>query len=191
MTALNIESFSLEKTLLIAFIGALIGQIIVVGFQWIKKKIDLAEKKKMIIKDLENQSLILDRMKGKYNELLELFDSKQTDKFTSSVFQYLHLDIFESVSKNELYRIFKKRLFDLVDIYKSIEFLKNRSPIWIYEHYLNKSNLHIKEKEKEKDLDHELYCSTHLSIIELSKDQIKNNLKTIEEIKTLITEIKK
>lgn len=189
MTALNIESFSLEKTLLIALIGAIIGQIIVSGFQWVKRKIDLAEKKRMIIKDLENQSLILDRMKGKYNELLELFDSKQTDKFTSSVFQDLHLDIYESISKNELYRIFKKRLFDLVDVYKSIEFLKNRSPIWIYEHYLNKSNLHIKEKEK--DLNHEFYCSTHLSIIELSKDQIKSNLKTIEEIKTLIAEIKK
>jgi hypothetical protein len=189
MTTLNIELFPFQKTLIIAFIGAFIGQIIVVLFLWIKKNIDLSEKKKMIIKDLENQSVILDRMKGKYTELIKLFESKQTDKFTSSVFQDLHLDIFESVPKNELYRIFKKNLFDLVDVYKSIDFLKTHGPIWIYEHYLNKSNLHLKEKEN--DLNHEFYCSTHLSIIELSKGQIESNLKTIEEIKILIKRIKK
>lgn len=189
MTTLDIELFSFQKTLTIAFIGAFISQIIIISVLWIKKKIDLAEKKKMLIKDLENQSIILDRMKGKYTELIDLFDSRQTDKFTSSVFQDLHLDIFESVPKNELYRIFKQNLFDLVDIYKSIEFLKTHSPLWIYEHYLNKSNFH--SKEKENDLNHEFYCSTQLSIIELSKGQIQSNLKTIEEIKTLITKINK
>ena len=189
MILLTTEPFFDFKTLYIAFAGAIIGQLIVSLFSWCKIKKDLNQKRNLIISDLKNQGEILNRLNVKLVELKELFKKKETDRFTSSVFHDLHLDIFESVSKIELYEIFKNEIFDLVDVYNSIEFLKEYGPFWIYEDYLNKSNLHIEEKKN--DLNHEFYCKTHLDIISFSITQIENNLNTIEHLKITIKKLTK
>lgn len=178
------QPFPFQKTLLIALIGALIGQSIVLIINWLKTKVDLSTKKQMIIKDLENQDKTLDLIIEKFNELNNLFIKRKTEYFKTSVFQNLQLDIYQSISKNELYLIFKKDLATLIDIYKSLEFIKNNSPYFLYKEYLEKSNLHLEEKKNEPN--HEFYCDIHLGIIELSVQNIENHLKTIRETKLKI-----
>jgi|GEM_PF-4413531 len=181
------EPFPFQKTLLIALIGAIIGQALILFIGWVKRKIDLSRKKQMIVNDLNNQSKTLDLITEKHNELNSLFIKKETDLFTTSIFQTLQLDIYQSVPKNELYSIFKKDLAILVDIYKSIEFIKNNGPYWIYKNYLEKSELHLEEKKNEPNLD--FYCDTHIGFIEIAKKNIQNNLNTIQETKRKIKKL--
>lgn len=109
------NDFPWLKTLIIALIGALIGQILSWFFNWIKRKIDFNKKKKMIINDLLSQVKVLDLLTEKYLELKKILENKETDTFTSCIFHTLHLDIYQSVLKSELYEIFDKKLFLLVD----------------------------------------------------------------------------
>jgi hypothetical protein len=88
------ERFSYEKTLIIAFIGAVIGKIIIIFVSWIKRKIDLARKRKMIVSDLKGQNEILDSLKEKHLEQKDEFQKKDTDTFTTSLFHTLQLDIY-------------------------------------------------------------------------------------------------
>jgi len=184
----TIENFSLQKTLLIALIGALIGQLMIILVGFLKKKINLQRKKSMILNDLKNQNEILDSLTKKHLELADLFKRKQVDTFTTSIFHTLQLDIYESIPKNELYQIFQKDLFKLVDIYKSIEFLKNHSPYWIHRDYLEKSELHLEEEKNNSE--HNFWCETHLGFIDIALGNIENNFKTINQIKKDIKELK-
>ena len=178
------EPFPFQKTLLIALIGAIIGQALVLLISWIKKEIDLSRKKKMIVNDLNNQNKTLDLLSEKHLELKKLFKKRETDQFTTSIFHTLQLDIYQSVPKNELHSIFKKELTDLVDVYKSIEFIKSNGPYWIYKDYLEKSELHLEEKKNEPN--HDFYCDTHIGFIEIAMKNIENNLRTIREVKSKI-----
>ncbi len=175
------NDFPWLKTLIIALIGALIGQILSWFFNWIKRKIDFNKKKKMIINDLLSQVKVLDLLTEKYLELKKILENKETDTFTSCIFHTLHLDIYQSVLKSELYEIFDKKLFLLVDIYKSIEFIKQHSPYEVYSDYLKKSELHLEEKKD--DPNHEKYCSREMGFIENALKNIDNHLKTVVEIK--------
>lgn len=187
MIFLNLEPFPFQKTLLIAFIGAIIGQSLILFISWIKRKIDLSSKKKMIINDLNNQNKILDELIQKHLELKQLFERRETDQFTTSIFQVLQLDIYQSVPKNELYLIFKKNLSILVDIYKSIEFLKQNSPYWIYKDYLEKSELHLEEKKDDEN--HNFHCDTELGFMDIGIKNILNNIKTINDTKEKIKKL--
>lgn len=187
MVFLNIEIFAYQKTLIVALIGAIIGQSLILIISWGKRKIDLCRKKQMIISDLNNHDKIIDLLSEKYIELNNLFDKKEIDQFTTSIFHNLQLDIYQSVPKNELYSIFKKDLHLLVEIYKSIEFLKENGPYWIYKDYLEKSEQHLQEKEN--DPNHILLCDTELGFIDIAQKNINNNLKTIKETKTKINKI--
>ncbi|MDP3359656.1 MAG: hypothetical protein Q8S41_09945 [Lutibacter sp.] len=187
MIILNSEPFSFQKTLLIALIGAIIGQTLILLISWIKRKINLSQKKQMILNDLNNQNKILDVLIQKHLELNELFKKRETDHFTTSIFHTLQLDIYQSVPKNELHSIFKKELVILVDIYKSIEFIKQNGPYWIYKDYLEKSELHIEEKKNETN--HNFYCNTHLGFIDIAMKNIENNIKTIKETKLNIIKL--
>lgn len=148
---------------------------------------DLLRKKQMIVNDLNNQSKTLELIKEKHIELNDLFKKRKTDLFTTSIFQTLQLDIYQSVLKNELHSMFKKDLAMLVDIYKSIEFVKNNGPYWIYKDYLEKSELHLEEKKN--DPNHNFYCDTHIGFIEIAMKNIENNLNTIRETKSKINKL--
>ena len=187
MIFLSQDPFPFQKTLLIALIGAIIGQSLILLIGWIKRKIDFSRKKQMIVNDLNNQSKTLDLITEKHNELNNLFKKRKTDLFTTSIFQTLQLDIYQSVPKNELHSIFKKDLAVLVDVYKSIEFIKNNGPYWIYKDYLEKSELHLVEKKNETN--HDFYCDTHIGFIEIAMTNIENNLKTIRETKNKINQL--
>ncbi len=188
MNLLNILFLSFQKTLIVAFIGAIIGQLIVQFFNLGKRKIDLKRKKIMIKNDLINQSNVLDSVAKKYIELKQQFLNRDLDYFTTSIFHTLQLDIYKSVSMIDLHSIFKEKLFDLVDIYKSIEFIKENGPFYIYHNYIEFSDKHSEEMKDEPN--HEMYCETELNYINIAISNIDNHLTTIstaqETIKKLI-----
>ncbi len=183
----KLEIFLFQNTLIIAFLGALIGQLIIIIINFIKRKIDLNEKKDMIINDLKSQLEVLNLVAEKYLELKKILKRRETDSFTTNVFHTLQLDIYQSVPKNELFAIFKKRLFLLVDIYKSIEFIKLNSPYSVYNDYLKKSELH--SEDKKDDPNHINFCETELGFIDIAIKNIDNHLKTILDIKLNIEKL--
>lgn len=189
MILLNQDSFPYLKTLLIALIGAVIGQSLMLFIEWIKRRIKLSRKKQMIFNDLKDQSKTLDLSAEKHIELDGLFEKRTPGLFKTSIFHTLQLDIYQSVPKHELHSIFKNELAVLVDIYKSIEFIKNNGPYWIYKDYLEKWELHQKEKIDEPD--HKFYCDTHLRIIYIARQNIESNLKSIKETKRKIDKLTK
>ena len=163
MILLNQEPFPFQKTLLIALIGAIIGQFLILLIGWIKRKINLSRKKQMIVNDLKNQNQTLDLIIEKHNALNNLF------------------------IKRELHSIFKKDLAVLVDVYKSIEFIKNHGPYWIYNDYLEKLEIHLDEKKNVPN--HNFYCETHLGFINIAIKNIQNNLITLQETKAKIKKL--
>ena len=172
--------FNVEKTLITAFIGALIAQGLIIVISWAKSKIDLRQKKKLLISDLKNQKGILLKLKDALHELNVKFENRDLNKHTVESFKYLKLDIFNSITKPELFKIFGKRIHDLLKIYKSIEFLKEYSVNRIYSDYISKLNIHLQEKKGNPD--HEYYCSTHLGFIDIATSQLNNNTNTINEL---------
>lgn len=70
------DDFDFKNTLIIALIGAMIGQALVIFISWIKSKMDLNTKEKLLITDLKNQKLIIIRLKKEYQILLEKFEKK-------------------------------------------------------------------------------------------------------------------
>jgi len=174
-------TFNFIETLFVALIGALIGQLIVYIFTKYNAFLDLKLKKKIVIDDLKTQLQILDYNQKKHIELKDQFLQRDLNTFTSSIFQTLHLDIYDSLSKTDLYKIFKAKLPVLVDVYKSIEFIKENGPYKIYSDYLMDSEDHLKSKQH--DSTHEFYCRTHKQLIEISLKNINNNIDTIEDIK--------
>lgn len=187
MNQLNDLFLPFHKTLIVALIGALIGQLIIQSFSIVKRKIDLKRKEKMIKNDLINQSKILDLAAKKYNELKQQFLNRDLDYFTTSIFHTLQLDIYKSVSMIDLHSIFKEKLFDLVEIYKSIEFIKENGPYLIYSNYLEFSEKHSEEKKDEPD--HERYCETELNYIDIAVKNIDNNLTTISSAQEIINKL--
>ncbi|MEP5341175.1 MAG: hypothetical protein ABJL44_15660 [Algibacter sp.] len=179
MILLISEPFPFQKTLLIALIGAIIGQSLVILIGWIKKQIDLSRKKQMIVNDLNNQNIILKELTKKHLELKRLFENRKTEQFTSSIYHVLQLDIYQSVQKNELHSIFKKDLSVLVEVYKSIEFIKNNGPYWIYKDYLEKSERHLEETVNKSN--YVFYDETHIGFMEIAMNNIENNLRTIQD----------
>jgi hypothetical protein len=181
------QDFPYINTLVAALIGAIIGQLSILLVNWIKKKIDLKNKKNLIKADIRNQMVILERMETKLNALKSLFENRNTDIYKGDVFHDITKDIYDSVPKIDLYKIFDNQLPILVDVYESLMFLKTNSPPVIYDKYVTKLNNHIAEK-KDK-LDHDFYCKTHVGFIEIAVGQISNNIKTIGEVKEQMNRI--
>lgn len=181
------QYFPYVNTLVAALIGAIIGQLSIILFNWIKRRIELNNKRNLIKADLKNQMVILTRMETKLSELKTLFENRKTDLYKGDVFHDLTKDIYESVPKIELYKIFKDKLPILVDIYESIMFLKTNNPPSIYHKYVTKLNNHTTEKKDQQN--HDFYCTTHLGYIEIAIGQISNNLNTISDVKEQINKI--
>ncbi len=174
------NGFDVNKTLVTALIGAVIGQVLIFYITWINNKRTLKEKRKLIVADLAHQLKVLARLVIKLNDLDEKFENKDTLNNTSDAFQDLQTDIYESVPKPDLHKIFKNDIFKLVDIYKSIRFLQDHSIIYLYDNYIRKLEIH--QKEKQGDPVHDFFCATHLRFIEKVRSQIKENLSGITDI---------
>lgn len=175
------------NTLVAALIGAIIGQLSILLVNSIKRKIDLKNKRNLIKADIRNQKIILERMETKLNDLKTLFENRKTDTYKGDVFHDITKDIYESVPKIDLYKIFNSQLPTLVDIYESLMFLKTNSPPVIFDKYVTKLNNHIAEKKDNPN--HDFYCKTHIGFINTAIGQISNNLKTIREVREQMNKI--
>lgn len=175
-----IPDFNLEKTLITAFIGALIAQVLIILVTFVKTELGLRTKKKLLITDLKNHKTILIKLKAAYVELLTKFENKNTNRHTVDSFKELQLDVFNSITKTDLYKIFGEDIHEIVKIYKTIEFLKEFSVDRIYTDYITKLSNHLHEKKGIAN--HEYYCATHLSLIDFAESQLKSNIKTVNEL---------
>jgi hypothetical protein len=179
-------TFEYKKTLIVALIGAVIGQCLVILIAWIKSKIDLRAKKRLLIADLKNQKQIIGRLHKSLMALLGKFEQRNTNNHSYDAFYDLQIDIYSSIAKTDLFKIFGKRFSKIVKIYKTLDFLGTYSIDRIYKEYLTKIDRHTQEKRD--DPKHDFYCASHLGFIELAKSQIKNNIQTIEELTKEIDE---
>jgi hypothetical protein len=163
-----------------AFAGAVIGQILIILIGWAKTELDRKTKKELIVSDLNNQLKLTERLRKAHQELLEKFEKRAADNHTYDSFEDLHTDMYESITKPDLFKIFGSRMVNLVKIYKTISFLETYSVDRIYKDYLVKVEAHTKEKRDDKD--HNRYCSTHIGYMDSAISQLKNNLESVDDL---------
>lgn len=173
--------------MLSAFIGAIIGSIVTILSRWIIFRIELRRKKKLMNDDLIHQQEVLIEYKNVTEKLLIDFENKENlDRRSHPSFEDLYTDVYESLSKSDLYIIYQNRLPKIVQIYKSIEFLKEYKPSTLYAEYVDKWESHRKLQEH---LDHvnkypdKKYCGAQIGFINDTIGQLKLNLNTIAEVK--------
>ncbi len=174
------SNFDYKKTLLVALIGAAIGQALIIFIQWIKSKIDLRTKKRLILTDLNNQKLIIVRLKKDYEILLKKFEEKNLEQYTYDAYEDLHSDIYNSIVKTDLYKIFGNEIITVVKIYKTLEFLERISLDLIYNSYITKLDNHLREKRDKPE--HKYFCATHIGYLDTAIIQLKENIKTSQEV---------
>lgn len=137
--------------------------------------------------DLIHQQEVFIEYKAVTEKLLSDFEKKENlERRSHPSFEDLYVDIYESISKPDLFIIYQNRLPKLVQIYKSIEFLKEYKPSTIYAEYVDKWDTHRKLQEH---LDHmkaypnEVYCNAQIGYINHAIAQLRLNLNTIDEVK--------
>ena len=185
-TEAEVTAVDWERTLFTALIGALIAQGLIILINWIKNKIELNTKKNLLTADLKSQREVIVKLNTAYETLLDKFQKRDTKKHSYASFEDLHTDIYESVSKTDLFKIFGKRMTKIVNIYKTVRFLKEYSVDAIYRDYIINLDNHLKEKRDNPE--HDYFCVTHLGFIDIATGQINNNTKTIGEVLTDIDE---
>ncbi len=179
-TRAEVTAFDWERTLFTALIGALIAQGLIILINWIRTEIELKTKKNLLIADLKSQREVIVKLKTAYETLLDKFQKRDTKKHSYESFEDLHTDIYESVSKTDLFKIFGLRITKIVNIYKTLRFLKKYSVDAIYRDYITKLDNHLREKRDNPE--HDYYCVTHRGFIDIATGQINNNIKTIGEV---------
>lgn len=176
-----------------AFVGAIIGSMVTILSRWILFRIELKRKKKLMNDDLIHQQEVLIEYKKITEELLIDFENKENlDRRAHPSFEDLYTDIYESVSKTDLFIIYQNKLPKIVQIYKSIEFLKDYKPSMLYKEYIDNWNTHRKLQEH---LEHmkkhpeDKYCGAQIGYMSHAIGQLKLNLNTINEVKRDINNV--
>jgi hypothetical protein len=100
------------------------------------------------MRDLRKKKDIILRLVEKYNLLITKFEAKDVENHYYNAFNDLHTDIYDSITKVDLFRIYKNKISDVVEIYNTFKFLKERDVGFIYREYLEKIDKH---DEKHKD----------------------------------------
>ena len=178
---------NLNNLLVTVFFTSVISQAVILIVQTLKLKGDIEAKRKLILADLRNQLKVLDRMHNKLQELDKKFAERDENGITNyrvDAFQDLQIDIYESVAKHEIHSGFGEKIFMVVDIYKSINFLKEHHPGKIHKDYSNRIQRHLEEKKGSCRFSH--FCEAHLKYIDNARSNINGNSNTIKELKQQI-----
>lgn len=142
--------------------------------------------KRVIELDLLNQIRVLQEMKSDFEELADRFDKKNFAPYTMNAFEDLHFDIYQSISKQELFKVFNDKLVTIVEVYKIIEFLKENTPNLIYRRFTKSQSDHLREKNYDP---YHLECRTHDEYVNLVIKRSKLNIQSIdsaiEKVKSL------
>jgi len=176
-------------TLLIGtFSGAFLNYMFIRHKEKSQKKRDLKNKKILIIADLDSQKHIINRMRQYLYQLKIDFENylknetnieDDSEIFTDD-FHDLQINVFMSVTKADLYQIFGRDLFILVNIYNSINFLRGVPPEFIYKKYVeNVKNESINFYGK---YDTNFNREAKMKNSKLVLRQVKDNLREIKGI---------
>ena len=170
----------------------LLGALITGFIAWVIHRWDLRTKKKFMNDELIDKMEVILRLEKQTQELITKFETLDIKTYSSDVFEDLYLDIYESVSKDDLYKIYKKNLPALVKVYKKIEFLKTMSLLKIYIDYINKWEAHRVSSEHNQHFGRVkdgIYCDTNMGYMEITKTQLKNNMEAIKNLKRDINKV--
>jgi len=152
------------RILITGLIAATFTQLLVVIITEWRSWRDLRNKRSLILDDLRSKRVFLVDLLNEYKMLIIKFEARDVDTHQYRAFTELNSDIFNAVSKTDVYKIFKNRIHDIVEIYNMIEFLKAHDVEFTYQDYLSRLAKHTAEKKN--DPNHEHFCSTHIQIIE-------------------------
>lgn len=118
---MDISNFPANQ-LLIAFSAAIFTQVVISIVSGIRIRIDLSTKKKLLSTDLKKQKEIILKLQGHYMNLYKKFENRELKEYQSDAFQNLHTEIYQSISKPDLYKIYKNNITEIVEIYKQLNF---------------------------------------------------------------------
>src|SRR5688572_5430983 len=97
--------------MLSAFIGAIIGSTVTILSRWMLFRVELWRKKKLMNDDLIHQQEVLLEYKKVTEKLLMDFEQKENlDRRSHPSFEDLYSDVYESLSKSDLFIIYGKKL---------------------------------------------------------------------------------
>ncbi|NOT76712.1 MAG: hypothetical protein HOP08_17425 [Cyclobacteriaceae bacterium] len=176
-----------------AFLGALIGAFVTVVFSYIKHRYDLKTKKDLIDTDLQHQMDELDKYEIEAKQMIIDFENAFAIGFKNKLqlaFEAFYPDVYDAMSKEDLFRIYKKRLPNIILIYKTIGFLKEKRPSTFASEYFELWNthrispLHLAHKEKHGLEDD--FCGYQQGLWDNSVIGLKKNLESVGELRSLI-----
>jgi hypothetical protein len=168
------------------FLGALVTGVVA----WAVHRWDLRTKKKVMNEEMLDKAEVILRLERETLGLIDKFETRTTKEYNGDAFEDLYLDIYESMAKDDLYKIYKRSLIDLVKVYKKIEFLNSMSPHKIYSDYVDKWEIHrMTSDHKEHWNGEDIFCDSHVGFIDRAKFQLKNNMEVIKLLKKDINKV--
>jgi hypothetical protein len=188
ITTIINELNKIEKSAILAgFIGAIISFIITMAGKWFEKRNDLNLKRKLIITDLDDKKTLLIKVNKEYQSLLRQFEDQNLDSHNSDDLTNLNTDLFNSISKTDLFKIYQKKIGKLINIYNTIDFLSRKKPLSIYQEFI--------KKQSQFNFNKNVYLSNpqryNQTFIDNSINQIKANILTCSELNNEIEAIMK
>ncbi|MBS1487038.1 MAG: hypothetical protein JST43_05570 [Bacteroidetes bacterium] len=167
-----------------------LGAFVTGFFAWSVHRWDLRTKKKVMNEEMADKVEVILRLEKETQGLIDKFEKRDTKEYNGDAFEDLYLDIYESMTKDDLYKIYKKSLIDLVKVYKKIEFLNTMSPHKIYSDYVDKWEIHrMTSEHKEHWTGDGIFCDSHISFAERAKLQLLNNMDVINLLKRDINKV--
>ncbi|HEY5825739.1 MAG TPA: hypothetical protein VIT44_15300 [Cyclobacteriaceae bacterium] len=163
-------------------LSAFFGASIALFLAWINQRLELKNIKLLINGDLIHLQEVVSKLRTETEKLLLKFENRENlETHSADSFEDLYTDIYDSVSKTDLHKIYKNRLPELVQIYKTVLFLKGVTPVNVYSKYVESWDNH-KSSELHKR-ENGTYCDTHIGFINIAKGQLNNNLESMDQLK--------
>lgn len=148
-----IEDNQASLVLHTSLVTTIMAQFIIAFFSYERAAITRREKKALLWIDLKTKREIIVRLIAEYKVLQLKFQKRQADQDTYNSFNDLHTDVYDSITKHELFLMFGVSVNDIIEIYNSFKFLKENDVGVVYRAYIEKIGAlmhHILENVLEK-----------------------------------------
>ena len=136
---------------------------------------------------MESKKNALLKLEGEYTKSLSTFRNFDLSIHSADAFNELNADLYNSLPKTDLFKIYKKNIVEVIGAYKSIDFLGRKTPSKIYREYADRWKEHKYTTEHQNG--HIELCANHKLFIETSIMQIESNLLTCKELRDDIDKI--
>jgi hypothetical protein len=137
-----------------------------------------------VFADLNKKREITDELIGEYEKLKKKFEERDLLNFHMKLFHNLNPDIFNSVDKGDVVKIFgREDAYKIDDIYSHLIYCKKYDIEFTYDKYLKWEKTH-KEEHKNDDPPHNYWCKAHIQVVERAIENIGSHLKAARAAKT-------